>query len=211
MQAMVDNRDIPATAQSVQMRRFSDGQAPDGRRDFGQGDIVFESVLGRNLQGGPIRLHRMLVDALRQLMQAAAPAAETLFQFGQRQRAQVAHGGNVERGQFRLHHLAHAGQPAHFQWGEETFDLVRTHHEQTIGLAEVRGDLGQELVRRHACRGGQLRLFAYRRADRLRRGGGRGQAGLGHGHVEIGPSSDSGSIRSVCRAKISRICRDTAL
>ena len=102
------------------------------------------------------------------------------------ERAQVGDGGDAQLGEPRLHDLADAGQAPDRQRREEGLDLVRADHEQAVGLAPVRGDLGQELVRRDAGRGGELRLLADRGADRLGGRGGGGQAGLGRGDVEVG-------------------------
>ena len=52
----------------------------------------------------------MFVDAQRQLVQAHAPAAKALLQTGGGKRAQIADGGDAQRGQLGFHHFAHAGQ-----------------------------------------------------------------------------------------------------
>ncbi len=51
--------------------------------------------------------------------------------------------------------LADAPQPRDRQRREERRLLARRHDDQAVGLAQVRGDLGDELRRRHADRHGQ--------------------------------------------------------
>ncbi|MNC36573.1 hypothetical protein D3C75_851010 [compost metagenome] len=77
-------------------------------------------------------------------------------------------------------------QLAYRQGGDERVHLGRRDHEQAIGLAPVAGDLGEELVRRHPGRHGDVQLRAHPLADVL--GDARGAAGKvrGVGHVQIG-------------------------
>ncbi|MNN17025.1 hypothetical protein D3C81_1301920 [compost metagenome] len=50
-------------------------------------------------------------------------------------------------------------QFAHRQTTDKVLDLVRSDDEQPVGLFPVTGDLGQKLVRRHACRHGDVQLI----------------------------------------------------
>jgi hypothetical protein len=117
----------------------------------------------------------VLVDAERKFVQALAPAPEAPYQFGGAEQAQLRDRRHAQLRQVLLHHLADARQLRHRQRREEGFDLRRLDHELAVRLAPVAGDLRQELVRRDACRGGELRLFADGGANRARHRGGAGQ------------------------------------
>ena len=162
------------------------GEATDVVFDLRQAQVAFEGVFRADLHRRAFGLHRMVVDAVREFVQAPSPAAEALFERRGAERAQVRHRRHAEFGELGFHHLADARQPADGQGREEGFDLVRADHEQAIGLAPVRGDLREELVRRDAGRRGEFGFLADLRADRLRGGGRARQAGEGLGDVEVG-------------------------
>ena len=48
--------------------------------------------------------------------------------------------------------LADAPKPLHWKRVEELFHLIRRHHDQSVRLTQIAGDLGQEFVRRHCPR-----------------------------------------------------------
>ena len=162
------------------------GQPPDRRLQRLQRQVLGEGVLAGDRLHRLVRLHRALVDAACAPVQRGAEAAELLPQLFQWPRTQVADGGDAQRRQLALRHLAHAGDAADRQRGQEGFDLVRADHAQAVRLVPVRGDLGQELVRRHPGRGGQRGDLADLRPNRLGHRGGAGQAGLRRGHVQVG-------------------------
>ncbi|KAG0740964.1 hypothetical protein G6F24_016851 [Rhizopus arrhizus] len=112
-----------------------------------QQQVFGEGVLRRNRLHLLVRFHRPLVHTACAVVQAAAEAAERLFQINQRPLPQVATGDAAARGQLAFHHLAHAGHPVHRQRQQERIHTLRWNHELAVGLAPVRSDLGQELVR----------------------------------------------------------------
>ncbi len=132
-----------------------------------------KGIFAGNRLRRPVRLHRPRIDAPGQLGQALAPTAEGACQLQRRQLAQLGDGIDAKIGQPALPDLADSGQQADRQRCQESLHLAGPDHKQAVGLAPVRGDLGQELVWRHAGRGGQAKLVADGDADRLGNGGGR--------------------------------------
>ncbi len=160
-------------------------QLHDRRRQILQQQILRERVFRRNRLHRLIRLHRSLIDAARTIEQAPAERSEARLQFLQRQRTQIAHRRDAQLGQLGRHHLAHARHAVHRQRRQELLDAMRWHHELPIRLAPIRGDLGQELVRRDPRGRRQLRLLADLRADDLCNLRRHRHAALVLGHIEI--------------------------
>src|SRR3546814_330641 len=160
-------RDHPKVRQLREWSQWSEGQVWVSPERHGNVTGVFKNQIDwlpledgsvRPTQGRTLAVMQVsggsqsfnVVNALRAQVQAPAEAAEAQLQFLRGKPAQVADGGDAQVGQLLLHHLAHAGDLRHRQRREERLDLRRPHHEHAVGLVPVRGDLGQELVRRHA-------------------------------------------------------------
>ena len=61
---------------------------------------------------------------------------------------------------FVCRHRTHAGDLLHRQCGDKGIYFIRRHHRQAVRLFPIRGDLGNELIHRHAGRHGDVELFA---------------------------------------------------
>ena len=132
------------------------------------------------------RLHRSLVDAAAQFVQALAEAPEALRQLEHREGAQIGaarhpHGAEALGGR-----LAHAEDASHRQRRDEGIDLLGQHHEIAVGLVPVAGHLGQELVRRHPRGDRDADLGAHAPTDVARDQRGAAMAGARRAHVEEG-------------------------
>ena len=107
-----------------------------------------------------IRLHRPVIDSRRQRAHGLAMLAEGAPQDRLRRPAQVAEGvdaGCLDTGQ-RL--LPDAVEPADGQGIENGVHIVRPEPAQSVGLAKVRRDLGEQLVGSDAHRCGEPERLA---------------------------------------------------
>ncbi|MNE34091.1 hypothetical protein D3C80_1277990 [compost metagenome] len=105
-------------------------------------------------------MHRTIIDTPRQPPQTLAKTAELT---GQRQATPVAQLqaiSDTQATELVRSHLAHAVQFADRQRSNKRFDFVGRDHKQAVGLAPITGDLGQELVRRHPGRHGDVQLLS---------------------------------------------------
>ena len=116
---------------------------------------------------------RRRVDPQGPLVQRGAVRAQPPHEHVDRQRRQVADRAHAVVGQGRPRLLADAPQAGDRQRREERRLLAGRDDDQPVGLAQVRGDLGDELRRRDPDAGGQPDLVADGRldppGDRLRR------------------------------------------
>ena len=121
-------------------------------------------------------LHRSVVIAPGQMVEPLPETAEVVGQLQPGQLLQIAAGLDAQRGELVLGDPADAGNALHRQRGDEIVHLIRSDHEQPVGLAPVAGHLGQEFVRRHPGGHGDVDGLAHLAADRL--GDARGAVGV---------------------------------
>ena len=119
-------------------------------------------------------------------MQALAPASESSLQLCRAAGAQLPNGDDTELAEPAFHDPADAVQLCDRQWREKRLYLCRANDELAVGLAPVRGNLGQELVRRDTRRCGQPRFVPYRLSNRQRHRGCAGQRQPVFGDVQVG-------------------------
>src|SRR5258707_2396679 len=132
-----------------------------------KGNVVPERGLARPALAGTRGLDGTLVDAAGELPEAHAPLAETRRELLLREPLYVTHGGDAHLRQHALRGLADAWDLADRKSDKECLDLMWPDDEAAVGLAPVAGDLGEELVRCHASRGGEVRLLADLAPDHL--------------------------------------------
>ncbi len=162
------------------------GQAFEGRGQRRDRQVVLERRLRGDRLDRPFGDHRVVVDPPRELVQAAPELPEAHLELDQRARPEVSDRRHPHRGESGAGGLADTGELADRQRGEERLDLLRPDDEQAVGLLPVGGDLGEELVRRDAGRGGEGGLFADLAPDDARRLGRGREAGELLGDVEVG-------------------------
>src|SRR5258708_22286055 len=149
------------------------GLGTDAGGGFLKQNVVRERGLARPALAGTRGLDGALVDAAGELPKAHAPLAETRRELLLREPLYVTHGGDAHLRQHALRGLADAGDLADRKSDKECLDLMWPDDEAAVGFAPVAGDLGEELVRCHASRGGEVRLLANLAPDHIgsRRGG----------------------------------------
>jgi hypothetical protein len=123
---------------------------------------------------------------VREFGKSPAVAAEARFEFVRIVRPQFADGADADCGELAVHDLADAVDARYGKRREEVEHFVRPDHEQAVGFAPVRCDLGKEFRGRDAGGRGELRFLTDLRADRLRDRGGGVERGFRFGDVEIG-------------------------
>ena len=120
------------------------------------------------------------------LPQVLAAAAEAGLEHVQRPLAELADGADAQPLEDLAALLADAPEPLDRQRIEELLHLVRLHDDQGVGLLQVAGDLGQELVGGHAHRRHQPQFLADRLLDLPSDLHGRAEEVLAAGHVQKG-------------------------
>src|SRR5205085_12650981 len=98
------------------------------------------------------------VDPAREIIELDPKTAEQLLQIDPGKALQLATFPDLELFQSLLHRGADSPDLAHWKFGHERGDLVRLHFELAIRLVHVARDLGNELVRTDAGRGGKPRF-----------------------------------------------------
>jgi hypothetical protein len=115
-------------------------------------DVRSEGLLCADLLLVPVRHDGLLVDAGCALPDEFGMAAEYRAQLRHFCKPQLAERANAQRLDPGRRLRAQPGQPADRQRVEYRVDLGGAHDDESVGLLEVGGDLGHELVRRHADR-----------------------------------------------------------
>ena len=121
-----------------------------------------------------------------QVPEVLAAAAEAGLEHVQGPLAKLADGADAQPLEDLAALLADAPEPLDRQRIEELLHLVRLHDDQGVGLLQVAGDLGQELVGGHAHRGHQPQLLADRLLDLPPDLDRRAEQVLAAGHVQEG-------------------------
>jgi hypothetical protein len=136
------------------------------------GDVGVERFLGGDLLLVPVGDDRALVDAGRARFDVGDITAEYRSEHCIAREPQVAQGADADALQVRRRLLADPVQLGCRQWIEQCSNFVLTHDHQSIGLAQIGGDLGHEPIRRHTdrCRYSRARddLLLDRDGDRRR-------------------------------------------
>src|ERR1700733_9043220 len=130
------------------------------RLGFRQRYIALEGVFGGNRLRRPIGDDWVVVDASSQFIQSLAVAAESFFKRRLFHGAQIAHRAYSDPVKLLFSYLAYAGNATDRQRQQESAYVLRLDYEEAVRFLPIRGDLGQELVRRHTGGSSQMQLLA---------------------------------------------------
>src|SRR2546425_1034149 len=103
----------------------------------------------------PLVRHRALRETAGLGEEVPAPAAEPLRELGPLERPEIGDGPDVTLVQEMLGLGSDPRNDPDPQRIEKRLDLLRSHDREPVGLLEIGGDLGDELVGTYAHRGGQ--------------------------------------------------------
>ncbi len=129
------------------------------------GDVDVESLLGADLLFITIGDHRPLVDSSGALLHSLRVASEDGSQSRRARHAQVSERAYAECLDLGRGLRAEAEELADRQRVEHRVDLLQPHGHETVRLAQVRGDLGDELVGGYTDRCGELGALADQPLD----------------------------------------------
>ena len=104
---------------------------------------------------GPI----FIVDSMCQLPEVFPLRTKTVFQGIDGPLAKLTDGANAELLKDLAPLFPDTPEPLDGQRIKELFDLIRLHDQESIGLLDVAGDLGQTLVGGHTNRDDQADFF----------------------------------------------------
>ncbi len=128
----------------------------------------------------------IVIDAAGEAVVMLGGAAKLSRQAVEAHRPQVGDGADAQAAHLYQSGGADAPETLHGQGQQDAIQVVAVDDRQAVGLVEPRGELGEELVKRHAHGGGQAQLVVDALLDRGRnRGGGAGRS-LHAGDVEEG-------------------------
>jgi len=129
---------------------YSFSEAADYRFGFEEEDVGFERIFCGDGLRRAVGLDGVVVDAEREFMEAHSIAAESLLKGGEIEGADVAHRADVDFGEAPRGYFADAGNALNGEWREEVEDFGGLDDEETVGLAPIGGNFGEELVGRDA-------------------------------------------------------------
>ena len=148
--------------------------------------VAGEGVLRTNGLAYPICLDRSLVVATCHAVVVVRCLTEVPGQEVERLCPQVKTGADAEAVHLGRGHRAHAVELANRQILHEGRPHLRGDDEQPVRFAVIGGELGQELIVRHARRRGQAGFRSDRCPDLGGDRGGRAAVEQGRGHVQVG-------------------------
>ncbi len=117
--------------------------------------VDFEGLLLTDGLALPLVRHRALRQTAGLGEEVLAPAAEPLRELRPLDRPEIRDGPDVALVQETLRLGSDPRNDPDPQRIEKRLDLLRSHDREPVGLLEIRGDLGDELVGAYAHRGGQ--------------------------------------------------------
>ena len=111
-----------------------------------------EGVLGAEALADPLDVDVALIVAAGVVVQRPAPVAESFDETIEGESSKLGDGFDSEIVERLFARRTDPVQTANRQRREESLDLGRFDHREPVGFVVIRGDLGDELVGRHAHR-----------------------------------------------------------
>src|SRR5262249_12201595 len=162
------DRDRPERTEAVALEPapYRAGQrAPALQHELRIQGIDFERLLLADGLALPVVRHRALRDTAGLGEELVAPATEPLRELRPLERPEIGDGPDSTLVQETLGLGSDPGNDPDPQRIEKRLDLLRSHDREPVGLLEIGGDLGDELVGADAHRGGQSFLAHDRRLE----------------------------------------------
>src|ERR1043166_4090891 len=121
-------------------------------------NVICKRRLGADRLRLSIRHDGAVIQSVGKPPQVSANLAEMIDQHSLLSSGQVADRADAQRVQSLLALGADAPKSAHGQWREEPRYLMRSQHDQSIGLPDVAREFREKLVRRYTDRNVQVGL-----------------------------------------------------